>query len=200
MKKWFSRLSLVLLIVSGIYGVMIVKNGFSALDEPGKLETWTAKAMRGVSIPREYKDLKNPQPDTPQNIREGMEHFADHCATCHANNGSGDAFLGKRMFPRAPDMRTDTQKLTDGEIYYIIENGIRLTGMPAFGRKDSKDSVATWNLVHFIRHLPKLTPEEEAEMKTMNPVSAHEAKEKKEDEDFLKGVDSKSETSKEHKH
>ena len=189
--SWFSRLSLVLLIAGTIYGFIVVRKGFSALDEPGSLEIATAKMMRDLAVPKDWKDLKNPQQATPENIREGMEHFADHCAGCHANNGSGDTFVGKRLYPRTPDMRSKTQKMTDGEIYYTIENGIRLTGMPAFGSKDNKNSVASWNLVLFIRHLPQLTPAEEAEMKKYNPVNPQEAKEDKADEDFLKGKDSK---------
>jgi mono/diheme cytochrome c family protein len=190
-KNWFSRLSLVLLIASGIYALVIVRNGFSALDEPGTLEAATAKMMRQVATPSDYKDLKNPQAATPENIHEGMEHFADHCAGCHSNNGSGDTFIGKRLYPRAPDMRTETQKMTDGEIYYTIENGIRLTGMPAFGTKGNKTSTSSWNLVLFIRHLPQLTAAEEAEMKKSNPVNPKEMNEDKADEDFLHGKDAK---------
>jgi mono/diheme cytochrome c family protein len=119
-----------------------------------------------------------------------MAHWADHCATCHANDGSGDTELGKRTYPPAPDMRLPaTQQLTDGELFYIIENGIRLTAMPAWGG-GALDEHESWKLVHFIRHLPQLTDAERAEMQKLNPKVPQELKEEFEDERFLRGEDS----------
>ena len=70
---------------------------------------------------------------TPEVIAAGMAHYADHCAACHANDGSAETQIGLGMYPRPPDMRQPaTQTLTDGELFYIIENGVRLTGMPAW--------------------------------------------------------------------
>ncbi|PYQ49874.1 MAG: hypothetical protein DMF59_12340 [Acidobacteria bacterium] len=90
--------------------------------------------------------------------------------------------MGSSFYPRVPDMRTSrSQGLSDGELFYIIKNGVRLTGMPAWGGEH--DDADNWKLVHFIRHLPKITPQEIEEMKKMNPASAEE----REDEKFLKG-------------
>ena len=84
---------------------------------------------------------------------------------------------------------TDTQDLTDGEIYWIIENGVRLTGMPAWGDGTGNDA-DTWKLVHFIRHLNDLTPERLEEMEALNPRSRAELEEERQDQDFLDGKDS----------
>ena len=95
--------------------------------------------------------------------------------------------MGKHMYPPAPDMRQPaTQSLSDGELFYIIQNGIRLTGMPAWGGSDH-DAEDSWKLVHFIRHLPQLTTEERQEMEKLNPKSPEERKEEEEEEEFLKG-------------
>ena len=76
----------------------------------------------------------NPVAQTPEALEEAMEHWADHCAVCHGNDGAGQVPMGKQMYPHAPDMRKEaTQKLTDGELFYIIENGIRLSGMRCWG-------------------------------------------------------------------
>jgi hypothetical protein len=75
-----------------------------------------------------------------------------------------------------------TQNLTDGEIYYVIHNGIRLTGMPAWGSDHDDDS---WKLVQFIRHLPQLTADEEREMESLNPKGPGEKQEELEEEQFL---------------
>jgi hypothetical protein len=80
-----------------------------------------------------------------------------------------------------------TQNLSDGEIFWIVENGIRFTGMPAWstGTKDGEN--ASWHLVHFIRRLPRLTPEELEEMESLNPRSPAEIREQIEEQEFLKG-------------
>jgi mono/diheme cytochrome c family protein len=143
--------------------------------------------LRDMAIPARYKAMKNPVAVTPEVIHDGMAHWADHCATCHANNGSGDTMYGKAMYPRPPDMRQkDTQEMSDGELYYTIKNGVRLSGMPAFG-DPGDDDVDSWKIVAFIRHLPQLIPAEETEMQTLNPKSPAEIREEKEEEEFLKG-------------
>jgi hypothetical protein len=83
--------------------------------------------------------------------------------------------------------QADTQSLTDGELFYIIQNGIRLSGMPSWGSGASHDELDSWKLVRFVRHLPHLTTEEEREMETLNPKSPQELKEEQEEREFLNG-------------
>jgi mono/diheme cytochrome c family protein len=117
-----------------------------------------------------------------------MAHFADHCATCHANDGSGDISLGRSMFPPAPDMRAGpTQAMTDGELFYVIERGIPLTGMAAWGNGTPQGERSTWELVHFIRHLPQISEDEVRQMEALNPRSAADEKRKRDIDDFLSG-------------
>jgi mono/diheme cytochrome c family protein len=129
-----------------------------------------------------------------------MEHFADHCATCHANDGSGDTLFGKGLYPKPPDMRQkETQNKGDVELYYTVENGIRLSGMPAFGEEHAKaGDRETWNLVLFIRHLPNQTPEELQQMEQLNPKTEKERLEEDEEQDFLWGGSTKSSKPKSH--
>lgn len=109
-------------------------DGFSARATPSRVETMLARYARSAAMPASAKSLQNPIADTPDVQREAMAHYADHCASCHANDGSGDTMYGKGLYPRPPDLRTAaTQNLTDGELFYYIQNGVRLTGMPAFG-------------------------------------------------------------------
>ena len=162
--------------------------GLTAKATPGRLETLVARTMRRLAIPRDAGNLKNPIALSPQIIDEGMAHYADHCASCHANDGSGETELGLGMYPKPPDMRlADTQALTDGELFYIIENGVRLTGMPAWSTGTGEGRESTWHLVHFIRALPRLTPEQIEKMKGLNPRSPEEIRQQIEEERFLAG-------------
>jgi mono/diheme cytochrome c family protein len=174
-----------------VVGSFFVKGkGFSARDEPSRIETVVATQFRKMAMPSDARDRKNPVGASPEVLEEGLAHFADHCATCHANNGSGDTPIGRNLYPKAPDMRkAPTQDLTDGELFYIIENGVRLTGMPAWGDGTPESETSTWHLVHFIRKLPKLTPDEVARMEALNPKTPDEWRETQQERDFLEGRD-----------
>ena len=157
---------ILVLIVLAAYGHFMIRRGFSAKAEPSGVEKALARAMRNLAIPSAAKNQKNPLPASAENIHDGLEHFADHCAICHANNGSGQSDIGPNLYPKPPDMRSaETQSLTDGEIYYTIANGVRLSAMPASDHTVEDN----WKLVLFIRHLPNLTPAEETEMEKLNP-------------------------------
>jgi mono/diheme cytochrome c family protein len=176
MVRWLFRV-FVLLAVAGAalagvaYWYVQRHAPFSARAEPTALETAVALRLRHLSIPEEMRAKKNPLPATADNLHEGLEHFADHCAMCHGNSGAGDTPIGRGLYPKPPALReARTQSLSDGELFAIIQNGIRFTGMPAFagpgGEHGDEDS---WRLVQFIRHLPKQTPQEIAEMEKLNP-------------------------------
>jgi len=178
---------IVIVIAAVAYGIVVIRHGFSARDNPSWLESSVARKTRSMAVSSSSRNMKNPVPNTPENLKEAEEHWADHCAICHANNGSGSTTIGRNLYPKAPDMRkAETQSMTDGELYYTIENGIRLSGMPAWGEGGDSDE-ASWKLVHFIRHLPQLTPEEEKHMESLNPKSPEEKQEEQQEQDFLNG-------------
>jgi mono/diheme cytochrome c family protein len=174
----------------GWLGWQSFQSGFSAKAEPGALEVALARYVRHLAIPLAKRNAANPVPLTPGILSEGLKHFADHCATCHANDGSGDTAIGKNVYPKAPDLRKDdTQSMTDGELFFVIHNGIRFTGMPAWGKGPPEEDLDSWKLVHFIRHLPKLTPGELEEMKGYNPTTQEERDQQQEFDKFLQGED-----------
>jgi mono/diheme cytochrome c family protein len=183
-----TRALLLLAIASVIFVVagaaIAVHRGFSARDQPSALETYVARTARRLAVPSGAKSEKNPFTASPELLADGRAHFADHCAICHANNGSGNTEIGQNLYPKAPDMRLpQTQNLTDGELYYTIHNGIRLTGMPAWGTEEKDED--SWKVVLFIRDLPQLTAVEEREMEALNPKGPGEKQEKLEEEQFL---------------
>ena len=190
MQRWvigFSSVCVLVLGLCALYAAHMIRHGFSTRTLPSGVETTMATTMRDMAVPARYKTMKNPVAVTPEVIHEGLAHYADHCAVCHANNGSGDSMLGKGMYPRPPNLAgQETQSMSDGEVYYPIAYGIRLSGMPAFGDPSDND-MESWKLVAFIRHLPKLTPSEETGMEALNPKGPDEYQEQKEEEQFLNG-------------
>jgi len=146
--------------------------GLSARPTPGAIETRGARSLRRLAVPADLRGRTNPESKTVEVLDQVRAHFAKQCAICHANNGSGDTDIGRGLYPKAPDMRAaTTQELSDGELFYIIEFGVRFTGMPAWGDGSAQGEKIGWQLVHFIRHLPSLTPDEIAEMEQLNPKS-----------------------------
>lgn len=182
-------------IVLAVGSFFVKGKGLSTRDEPSRIETVVAAQFRKLAMPGDARDRKNPVAASPEAVEAGLAHWADHCATCHANDGSGDTTIGRNLYPKAPDMRkAPTQDLTDGELFYIIENGVRLTGMPAWGTDSPtpEGDKLGWQLVHFIRRLPKLTPDEVARMEALNPKTPAEWREQQEEKDFLEGRDTPS--------
>jgi mono/diheme cytochrome c family protein len=186
MVLWLTIGALGLLLAAAIWMSGPVRNCCGARPEPSRIESALARRLRAMSVPRAARETKSPFPATPEILQESSRHFADHCASCHANDGSGNSEMGRNLYPRSPDMRLPaTQQLTDGELYYIIHNGVRWTGMPAWGASD--DDPDSWKLVLFIRHLPSLAPVELHAMELYNPQSASEREEKEEEQKFLNG-------------
>lgn len=177
-----------LALLGGLLLWSTLRRGFSVHDEPGRVEAWLARGARHWSTPADLRGARNPLPLSPRVLSEARAHWADHCASCHGNDGRGQTELGKRLYPRAPDMTlAATQSLSDGELFAVIENGIRLTGMPGWGDGTAESAYGSWGLVHFVRHLPRLTPEEIAEMEALNPKTPEEWEAMQAEEAFLSG-------------
>ena len=185
-KKMLLASLLVVALVPWALMAILVRSGLNARVKPSGWEIWAATRLRSFAIAGEQKTQKNPFSANDSLLKEAREHFADHCASCHANDGSGHTALGQGLSPQAPDMRLpDTQSKSDGELYSIIHNGIRFSGMPAWGPEGKDDD--SWELVLFIRHLPQFSADEIRDMEKYNPKSDAEKAEEQEEEDFLSG-------------
>lgn len=188
-RNLFLGIVVVLLIGAALFAKWVLHDGLSARANPTRLETFFARHARKLAIPSDAKNQQNPVTDSAEVQKEARLHFADHCATCHGNDGSGDVPIGRGLYPKPPDLRAArTQNLSDGEIFWIIENGVRFTGMPAFaGSGEHQRGVDSWKLVRFIRHLPQLTAAERLEMERYNPKGPDDRAEEEQEEEFLNG-------------
>jgi mono/diheme cytochrome c family protein len=186
---------IILVVLAGVatlawLSYRLFTTGFSAKTEPHVIEVFMARQIRHLAIPVEHRNKPNPVSLGPDLLQEGLAHFADHCAVCHANDGSGRTPIGKNVYPKAPDLRVaDTQSMSDGELFWVIHNGIRFTAMPAWGEGDLDKDLDSWKLVHFIRHLPQLTQEELDQMKALNPKTKKDLEEEAAFDQFLQGDD-----------
>lgn len=175
MKPWkpFLLALLLVLVIVIVGGALFIHRGFRATNQPSGLESFAARAVRNYSIPGAARREKNPLDATPQNLQDGRGAFLANCQTCHGHDGSGLTPVGQSLYPRVPDLRAaPTQNLTDGELHYIIENGVELTGMPAWGNQHQVQNVDGWKLVLYIRSLRPLTQQEQIQQ-TQTSTSAH---------------------------
>lgn len=127
----------------------------TAHKQPSRVETTLANVAKDVVIPIQAERQANPLPDTEEVTKQGQQIFVQSCALCHGTDGRGRTDLGRNMYPPAMDMTSPhVQHWTDAELFWIIQNGVRLTGMPSW--KSVISEADTWRLVRFVHNLPRL--------------------------------------------
>jgi mono/diheme cytochrome c family protein len=155
---------LMVLAAGGVYW-FVSSRSFSAREQPLAFEAFIARNLRHLATPPGARAMTNPLTLSPVEMAAARDHFADHCALCHNNNGDGKTLINAGLYPPAPDLReSETQALSDGELFFIIKHGIRFTGMPGWAGEDNEN----WPLVAFIRHLPALSAEDLEAMEHIN--------------------------------
>jgi mono/diheme cytochrome c family protein len=168
----FLRDALITIVLLGITAAIVAivyvrRGGLAADKEPGRLERSVASRLVRISIPAEAERQANPFKGDGEAWRKARDHYLDHCALCHGRTGKGDTEIGQHMYPKVPDLTAENvQARSDGALFYIIQNGVRWTGMPAWKQEHSPED--TWRLVAFIRKASSLT---EADLKREEPVA-----------------------------
>jgi len=151
------------LILVALLALFVKGRGFRASSTPGAFETSAARLVRDFAMPRAEKGRTNPFAGDEQARGQGRDEFLARCATCHGSDGRGTTPIGANVYPRVPDLHgSATQDLTDGEIRYIIANGVQLTGMPAMPALDGQEERLSWALVTHLRSFRSETPAEAA--------------------------------------
>src|ERR1700735_352470 len=144
---------LMLGVISALLGTLL--QGCTADKHPSQGETSLANAAKDVSIPLEAGKMTNPVPDTDEVVSQGQEVFLGSCAQCHGADARGDTNVGRNMYPPAMDLSSaHVQHWSDAELFWIIQNGVRLTGMPSW--KSSISDTDTWRLTRYIHNLSRL--------------------------------------------
>jgi mono/diheme cytochrome c family protein len=156
------------LIGTALAGAIIVlivmpRMQWNANAEPSPAERWVSRYVLFRWVSANAAAERNPIPATPENLRDGEHEYDEHCAVCHAFDGSANNRVGGDFYPPVVRLDSGLKGLADGRFYFILSNGIRLSGMPAFGTKHSSDDL--WKIILWVRHLPNLTPQERAAIK-----------------------------------
>jgi hypothetical protein len=129
----FTLALLLVLAVLCLGATLWIHRGFRARSTPAAPKAYLARKIRNLAIPASERRSKNVLDATADNLQQARELFVEHCSSCHGLDGRARTQLGENLYPRVPDLRAaQTQSLSDGELHYIIENGVQLTGMPAF--------------------------------------------------------------------
>jgi len=144
------------MVASGVVliGIGLMHFSLTALQEPGPLETRIANlAKHSVIRLASRHGIPPPPVDTRASVEAGGTHFGLDCSICHGVDGLSKTPSGQWMYPRAADLTSRrVQSYSDRELFWIIKNGIRFTGMPAFGKVETADNI--WGLVKYVRTLP----------------------------------------------
>ncbi|HYR46707.1 MAG TPA: c-type cytochrome [Thermoanaerobaculia bacterium] len=158
-------LGLAAILATGAYNV-------AASSPPSKLETRIATFALNKSVGKRAPGGKNPFAASPQVLGEGFAHYKENCAVCHGAPGVDASEAAEGLNPPAPDLTLPrVQARPDGEIFWIVSNGIKMTGMPAFSPTHKPDEC--WKLVAFLRHLPEITEDERKALKTGTAEAEH---------------------------
>ncbi len=165
--------SLILLFIGAVCAGFLKWRGFRSTSAPSAFETVVARSIRNFAIPTAERRKTNPDAGDSLAVQQGREVFLAHCATCHGMDARGQTPIGANVYPRVPDLHSDaTQNLSDGEIHYIIENGVQLSGMPALSSPHHESATESWTLVSYIRSFRPFTSTEKI-IATGTSSSAH---------------------------
>jgi mono/diheme cytochrome c family protein len=167
MSKFTAGFIIGILIVLAIPFAILATGSINvaALEKPGIIERTVAPWARDRSIARREPHVRNPLASDPAAISQGLAHYKANCVTCHGAPGVATSELARGLNPAPPKLDTeDIRSTPDGELFWVIKNGIRMTGMPGFGITHTDDEI--WKIVAFVRHLNALTPTEKAALRT----------------------------------
>lgn len=157
----------------GIPLIVLATGGvnMAAMTTPGGVERWVAGLAVDHSRGDRAPTTPNPYANRPEVIASGLDHYDDNCVMCHGAPQLEDSEIAQGLNPRAPELSRSTRDMTDGEIFWTIKYGVRMSGMPAFAPTHSDDEI--WKLVAFVRHLPHLTESERARLRQATSEEEH---------------------------
>ena len=138
-------------IYSGVYDIAATTPHFDL----------TFRVMRTAmeqSVKRQARKVTVPELDDPEKVHLGLRNFQEMCVVCHGAPGVPESQINKGLYPKAPNLAEAAKDWTPAELYVITKNGIKMSGMPAWGPTHSEEEL--WSLVAFLKLLPTMPPAE----------------------------------------
>lgn len=160
MKKYLLRAAIAIAVLTGV-SLLFIYSGIyniSAMEPHNKVTLWMINALKDNSIKHYSKDIKAPDLNNPSLVKTGFADYREMCAGCHGGPGLSRDVIGQGLYPMAPALAQSAKRLSPSELFWITKNGIKMTGMPAFGQTHSDDKI--WALVSFLEKLPGMTKEQ----------------------------------------
>jgi len=161
------------LLMGALIGLVLWSGAYNvaASNPPGKMEKKLAEFALDHAIARRAPVKTNPF-RKPEDVRAGLAHYKSNCVACHGAPGVEESEFSQGLNPPAPDLTLPSiQETPDGELFWVVSNGIRSTGMPAFSPTHKEDEI--WKIVAFVRHLPQITDEEQKILKAGREEEDH---------------------------
>lgn len=172
--KYFIRAAIVLAVLivaffiflySGIYNI-------SAMSPHNGFTLWMINTLKDNSIEHQAKEIKAPGLSDSNLVKLGFSHYREMCVGCHGGPGQSRDEIGQGLYPKAPNLAESVKELSPSELFWITKNGIKMTGMPAFGKTHPDDKI--WAIVSFLEKLPDMTKEQ---YQTLNEATKEESDE-----------------------
>ncbi|MBW8878876.1 MAG: cytochrome c [Acidobacteria bacterium] len=155
------RILVVVLVLLVLAGVAFMYSGLydvaASTPDNGLLKT-ILETTRDRSVAHRLEGITPPNLDDPQRIQTGLAHYHEMCATCHGAPGVKISEIGQGLNPYPPELAARRGAGDPRESFWIVKNGLKMTGMPSFGVTHSDEEI--WAIVAFLRRMPKLKPEE----------------------------------------
>lgn len=160
-----------ILVVLGIVAILFIYSGIYNVGATYPENTFTAWALSTTmdnSVKRHAKGIKVPSLDDPKMLQTGLSHYRELCAMCHGAPGVKIGEVGRGLNPDPPELTEAAKDWKPNELFWITKNGVRMTGMPAWGVTHTDQEI--WDMVAFVRKLPSMTP---AQYQAMSQKAPH---------------------------
>jgi mono/diheme cytochrome c family protein len=159
--------TIVVLIILGLATVLSGVTNVSAENQDKGLVKWVLSTASDRSIERHAKGIEVPVLGDSAQVAMGFEHYQEMCVTCHGAPGVDRSEIGEGLNPHAPNLSKSITDMSDAELYWVLKNGIKMTGMPSFGKTHTEEQL--WAMVSFVKKLPGMTDEQYQAFKSANP-------------------------------
>jgi mono/diheme cytochrome c family protein len=168
--QFISKIIMFIVLLMAAAALFIYSGTFdvAATSPHSSLMTWVMATTRENAISRDAQGIKAPPLNTPAMADRGFDHYQEHCEVCHGAPGNYPTELGEGMNPAPPKLWEVARRRTPAELFWVIKNGIKMTGMPA--NTDHTDS-ELWDIVAFVKKLPGMTPQAYTKMKQASEQS-----------------------------